>query len=238
MSGSALGVIPARAASTRFPKKVLARIQNRPIIQHVWEAAKNCPSLNEVWVATGDTEIAEVVEGFGGRVFWTPGEFLSGTDRVAFVASQSDADIVVNLQADEPLIQPSSIDRLVQLLRESPETEMATLAVKIERASELENSNVVKVVFSKTGRALYFSRATLGREESFKHIGIYAYRKEALARFCALAPTPLETSERLEQLRALENDFLIRIGIVENDTIAVDTPEDLVKVQRSFEGHL
>ena len=186
-------------------------------------------------VATDSELVAKTVEEFGGRVVMTPNHFQSGTDRVAFVARTSQAEIIINLQADEPLLNPESIDQLVEALESDPAIGLATLAVRKARGPELNDPNVVKVVLSGQGEALYFSREPLRSTPNgdfFKHIGIYAYRRAVLLRFCELPPSALEKTERLEQLRALENGIRIKVVTVAQDTIAVDAPEDIEKVER------
>lgn len=229
-----LGIIPARAHSTRFPFKILAPIVGKPMIQHVWEKAKKAKSLSEVIVATDHVDIFNCVKSFGGQVVMTPSELPSGSDRVAFVAKDKPADIIVNLQGDEPLLNPQSIDRLVDTLVNHPDSQLSTLAVRRNDSGELANPNCVKVVFDDFGKALYFSRSPLASGNSgefFKHIGIYAYRREALFQFCSLKPSSLEVTEKLEQLRALQHGMAIQVCVVDQDTIAVDVPQDVFKVE-------
>lgn len=204
------------------------------MVQYVWEAARRCRLLSEVIIATDDEGIAEIVRGFNGQVVLTPRDLPSGTDRAAWVARDRSESIVVNLQGDEPLIDPKAIDRLVQTLLDNPKSEMGTLVVRRDNEADRVNPNVVKAVLAESGRALYFSRTPIphGASWFYKHIGIYAYRRAALERFCRLSPSFLEKQERLEQLRALENGFEIQTVVVDHDTIAVDTPEDLVKVEQ------
>ena len=229
-----LGIIPARAHSTRFPFKIIHPILGKPMIQYVWEIAKQAKSLSDVIVATDHPDIFNCVTSFGGKAVMTPSELPSGSDRVAFVSKDKPADIIVNLQGDEPLLNPQFIDRLVDTLIKYPDSQLSTLAVARSQREELVNPNCVKVVFDKKGKALYFSRSPLASEKSgefYKHIGIYAYRREALFEFCRLSPTTLEQTERLEQLRALQNGMTIQICVVNQDTIAVDTPEDVERVE-------
>ncbi len=232
-ANTAFAVIPARAHSSRFPFKIIAPILEKPMIQYVWENANQAKTLSSVVIATDNEVIAEVIRGFGGKVVLTP-ELPSGSDRVAFVAKDSNADFIINIQGDEPLLSSQTIDRLVLALRENPLSDLSTLAVKLTDKSQLANPNCVKVVMNKSGEALYFSRAPLQTESDgtfFKHVGIYAYRKNALMKFCKLPQGKLELTEKLEQLRALENGMRIQVVEIENDTIAVDTPEDLKKVE-------
>ncbi|GIU74110.1 MAG: 3-deoxy-manno-octulosonate cytidylyltransferase [Bryobacteraceae bacterium] len=230
-----LGVIPARFASSRFPGKPLVPIDGRPMIQHVWERARLARHLNRVLVATDDDRIAAAARGFGAEVAMTSPAHASGTDRVAEAAAATDAEIIVNIQGDEPLIEPDAIDLAVSTLLDDPRCQMATLKRKIERAEDIGNPNVVKVVTSLDGWALYFSRSPVpyGRDGTpvcWKHIGLYVYRRGLLLGYGALRRGPLEEAERLEQLRALENGIGIRVAETEYDTIGVDTPEDLEAV--------
>ncbi|MSP18683.1 MAG: 3-deoxy-manno-octulosonate cytidylyltransferase [Bdellovibrionales bacterium] len=229
-----IGIIPARAHSTRFPFKILFPILGKPMIQYVWELARRSTSLTEVIIATDHIEIFNAVKSFGGRVVMTPSELASGSDRVAFVAKDHAADIIVNLQGDEPLLNPIFIDSLVKSLMIDPESEISTLAVRKTDPQELANPNCVKVVFDSKNKALYFSRSPLVSHNSgefFKHIGIYAYRRDTLLKFCQLPIGTLEQVERLEQLRALENGMGIQVCVVDQDTLAVDVPEDIIKVE-------
>lgn len=232
---SAIAIIPARARSTRFPYKILAPILNKPMIQYVWESARAAKLPQAVWVATDDVRIQEAVTAFGGTATMTPEDLPSGTDRVAMLAADWHGDIVVNVQGDEPLLPPEAIDALILALQNNPQSGMATLAVASSDTSQLQDPNVVKVVFNSEMNALYFSRAPIGASAEggyYKHIGIYAYRKDVLMRLCRIAPSRLERAERLEQLRALENNIPITVVLVQQDTIAVDTPEDIFKVEQ------
>jgi 3-deoxy-manno-octulosonate cytidylyltransferase (CMP-KDO synthetase) len=236
-----LGIIPARFASSRFPGKPLIDLCGKPMVQRVYEQALKAESLDEVWVATDDARIAQVVRAFGGRAVMTPRSCPTGTDRLAMAAKgkAGKGDIVVNIQGDEPLLPPSMIDTLVALLSMDKAAAMATLAHPIQGKAELANPNAVKVVLAEGGRALYFSRAGIpyprakgaGIAGALKHIGLYAYRAEFLAKFTRLKPTPLERAECLEQLRALEHGFAIQVGMVQKSTQAVDTPADAAKVR-------
>ena len=212
------------------------------MIQRVYEQAMKSAFGQRVIVATDDERIASKVREFGGEVFTTPQDIASGSERVAYAAKNFDADIYVNVQGDEPLMPPETIDRTIQPLIENDQIEIGTAACKIKNENELLNPNVVKVVRSITGRALYFSRAPIpykrdrndesNRESDLylKHIGIYAYRKNALERFAALEESMLERTEKLEQLRALENGIYIHVAIVGQDSVSVDTPDDVQKV--------
>ena len=237
-----IGIIPARYASTRFPGKPLHPIAGKPLIQHVVERCREASALADVIVATGDERIAKVAAEFC-TVEMTRADHSTGTDRIAEVAARLDCDAVVNVQGDEPLIAPAVIDAVASAL---VDTEMTTAATAVNNISELEDPNAVKVVVSATGRALYFSRRTIPflrdlSEESpsqqlsafpfLKHLGIYGYRRETLQRLVGFAPSPLEQAERLEQLRALENDIAIAVCKVDYDAIGVDVPEDVQRVE-------
>ena len=235
-----VGVIPARFASTRLPGKPLLSDTGRPLIQHVVEAARRAKSLGRVIVATDDRRIADAVTGFGGEVVMTRADHASGTDRVAEVAAQlGGCRIIVNLQGDEPEVSGESLDRVVALLRDDPEAPMATLATPIRDEATYRDTACVKVVCSVRGRALYFSRspipchrdglpdpATSARPIAHLHLGLYAYRRDFLLSIAALPPSPLEGAEKLEQLRVLDAGYPIAVGIVEEASVGVDTPED------------
>jgi 3-deoxy-manno-octulosonate cytidylyltransferase (CMP-KDO synthetase) len=230
-----LGVIPARAQSSRFPFKVLAPILEKPMIQHVWEGASKASALGQLLVATDHERVRKAAEVFGARVIMTPSDLPSGSDRVAFVAKDlPGAEIIVNIQGDEPLLPPSAIDTLVHLLESDPDAGMATLAVKMPAGPGLFDRGVVKIAVAADDTALYFSREAIGvgLDGGFhKHLGIYAYRREVLFRFCSLPQGKLEQVEKLEQLRALENGIKIKVGWIDCDTIAVDEPGDISKVE-------
>jgi 3-deoxy-manno-octulosonate cytidylyltransferase (CMP-KDO synthetase) len=237
----AVGIIPARWHATRLPGKPLAEIAGRPMIQHVYERACQAASLAQVVVATDDERILAAVQSFGGEAVLTSPEHRSGTDRAAEAAEPLAADVVVNIQGDEPLIDPHAIDSLVAPLESELELSMTTLAVPIRSAEEIEDPGVVKVVIDHRGYAMYFSRYPIpfyredGAGERLKHIGLYAYRADFLQAFSRMAPTPLEQAEGLEQLRALENGERIFVVLVDHDAISVDTPEDLARVQAIME---
>jgi 3-deoxy-manno-octulosonate cytidylyltransferase (CMP-KDO synthetase) len=224
-------VIPARWASTRFPGKPLAMIAGVSLIQRVHERARGSRLAQAVYVATDDARIAEHVASFGGRVLQPEGDFQSGTDRIAAALRLlPDAyDAVINVQGDEPLIDPEVIDRLIEALDTA---EMATLACPLLDDDELGARDIVKVVTDLAGHALYFSRAAIGsRDTALRHIGIYGYRAEALQRFTALPPSPLERAESLEQLRALQNGLRIRVLRTSKPHLGVDRPEDVGRVE-------
>ncbi len=236
----AVAIIPARMASTRFPGKPLADLQGKPVVRWVYERAAQARSISDVLVATPDQEIADVVSAFGGRAVMTSALHRSGTDRVAEAAQTTSADIVVNVQGDEPLISPDSIDRAVEPLVADPQAEMASLMMRVDRVSAAD-PNLVKVVVDRQGFALYFSRSLIPYDRDggadapvYGHIGLYAYRRDFLIRFAALEPTPLEKSESLEQLRAIEHGFRIRMMEVAERPLGVDTPEDLERVRRAL----
>ncbi len=234
-----VAVIPARFASTRFPGKPLARIDGRSMIEHVYRRAEASPLVSRVIVATDDLRIATIVSDFGGHVRLTRADHPSGTDRLAEVAATLDCDIIVNVQGDEPLLDPRAIGEAVQPFAD-PSIVITTLYRRIEHASELANPNVVKVVLDRAGFALYFSRAPIpyardprgGWPPLYKHVGLYAYRRNALLVLAALDPTPLERAEALEQLRALEHGIRIKAVETAYDSIGVDTPDDLEQVRR------
>ena len=240
-----LGVIPARFASTRFPGKVLAHIAGKTMLQHVYQRASLSTYLTSMLIATDDERVYCAARSFGARVRMTRSDHLSGTDRVAEVASAEDAEIIVNIQGDEPLIDPAAIDAAILPMVHEPELVMGTLKKRIEDPREITDPNVVKVVTDRAGDAIYFSRCAIPfeREKSdntpyFKHIGLYVYQRDFLLAYSALPVGPLETAERLEQLRALENGFRIRVVETEYESLGVDTPEDLERVSRLFDASI
>ena len=243
-----LGVIPARFASTRFPGKPLHLIAGKPLLQHVVERCQRARALDEIIVATDDTRIAEVARNFC-RVELTSAEHPSGTDRIAEVMQRVAGDAAVNIQGDEPLIDPAVIDAVAGALAGAP---MSTAATAIRDAGEYENPNVVKVVVNTAGRALYFSRRTIPfvREAAsrpvaeqlaafpfLKHLGIYGYQRETLLRLVRFPVSPLEAAEKLEQLRALENGIEIAVVRVAHDSVGVDVPADVARVERLLQSH-
>lgn len=230
-----LGVIPARFASTRFPGKALASLAGKPILQHVFERASMARYLTRVVIATDDDRIADAARDFRAPVRMTRADHESGTDRVAEVASAEDCSLIVNIQGDEPLIDPAAIDAAVLALIEDEEAPMGTLKKRIEDKAEIDNPNVVKVVTALNGDAIYFSRSPIPFHRSepeiyFKHIGLYIYRRTFLLGYSDLPIGPLEKAEKLEQLRALENGYRIRVAETEYESLGVDTPEDLQRV--------
>ena len=234
-----LGVIPARFASSRFPGKALIEIAGKTMLQHVFERASSARYLSKVIIATDDERVADAARSFRAPVRMTRADHLSGTDRVAEVASAESAALVVNIQGDEPLIDPDAIDAAALSLIEDEEAPMGTLKKRIEHANEITNPNVVKVVTDRAGKAIYFSRSPIpycreGTSDHYKHIGIYVYRREFLLAYSDLPVGPLERAERLEQLRALENGFTIRVVETEYESLGVDTPADLERVLTLF----
>ena len=232
----AIGVIPARYGSTRFPGKPLADISGKPMIQHVWERASKVKTLEKVIIATDDERILEKAKEFGAEAVLTSHSLSSGTERVAAAAKDSDAEIIANIQGDEPLIVAQAIDGVVKTLMAEPKILIGTLACKITREDEINNPNVVKVVFDKDNFALYFSRSPIPYPKEhhspfYKHLGLYVYRKSFLLKLAKMKPSFLEEAEGLEQLRILENGYKIKVIETEYDSIGVDTPEDLNRVK-------
>jgi 3-deoxy-manno-octulosonate cytidylyltransferase (CMP-KDO synthetase) len=232
-----VGAIPARYGSTRLPGKPLLPIAGRPMIEHVYTRVAQARGLDRVVVLTDDERIARAVEAFGGEWEMTPADCASGTDRIAWAARHWGAAAVINIQGDEPLIDPEEVSRLAAHLAAHPQDPVVTLATPAA-AEEMANPNAVKVVLARDGSALYFSRSAVpyprgeGGAAPLKHLGVYGYQREALLRLADLAPTPLERSESLEQLRALENGIPIRVLIVDRASIGVDTAEDLERVEK------
>ncbi|OHB68761.1 MAG: 3-deoxy-manno-octulosonate cytidylyltransferase [Planctomycetes bacterium RBG_13_63_9] len=233
-------VIPARLASTRLPRKLLLRETGKPLIQHTYEAACRAERPAGVCVAADDAEIYDEVRSFGGCVEMTGPKAASGTDRVAELArGLRDVDIVVNLQGDEPELSGHSIDLVIRLLDENPDAVMSTLATPIRSRRQLEDPACVKVVFDDRGRALYFSRSAIPYPRQwddqlvsadsphfYQHVGLYAYRREFLLQLAAMPQSRLEKTENLEQLRVLEAGYPIIVGVVDEPTFGIDTPED------------
>ncbi len=236
-----LAVIPSRFAAQRFPGKPLAMINGKALVQWVWEAAKAAKRVTRVVVATDSEKIARVVRSFGGEAVMTSPKCPSGTDRVAQVARSSRAGIVVNVQGDEPLLLPSTIDKVVEALQQDAAAVMSTAVRKPDNDREWKDPNAVKAVLDRSNFALYFSRSSIPNlsragavplAPRWIHIGIYGYRRPFLFRFAALPPSPLELAERLEQLRALEHGCAIKAAVVAQQTCAVDNPEDVRKVEK------
>ena len=241
-----IAVIPARFASTRFPGKPLADIHGRPMIQWVFERTAQAQGIDRVVVATDDERIAAAVKAFGGEVAMTRSDHPTGTDRLAEVAGRVETDLVVNVQGDEPLIDPRMIEAAVAPLRDDASIPMGTLKSRIGSLEDYLNPNVVKVVTDRQGNALYFSRAPIPHPRDFsgrlaerfaelvayKHIGLYVYRKDFLLSYPSLPPTPLERLEQLEQLRALEHGYRLRVVETDLVSVGVDTPGDLDQVRK------
>ena len=236
-------IIPARYASTRLPGKPLLDIAGKPMIQHVVERVRQARRPSQILVATDDARIFAAVEAFGGEARMTSAAHPTGTDRLAEVAaSLHEVDLILNIQGDEPLIPPQAIDELIAAFDDRPDLQMATLMTPMTE-EEYENPAAVKVVVSLDGHALYFSRSLIpfprnrgSQWRCFKHIGVYAYRRDFLLHFATLPPSPLETTESLEQLRALENGYRIRVIETPYRSIGVDTPEDLEQARRIFQS--
>lgn len=239
-------LIPARHDSQRLPGKPLLRETGKYLIQHVYEQARKAKCASTVVVATDDTRIVAAVQSFGGNVVMTQRDHPSGTDRIAEAAQNLDAEIIINLQGDEPLIDPASLDAVARLLEADREAVMATLATPLRSIEQWENANCVKVVLDVTGRALYFSRSPIpyvrdgfpdvsARPPRFlQHLGLYAYRRDFLFQLAAMPPHPLEQLEKLEQLRALALGKTIQVGIVEQASIGVDTRADYEEFVRLY----
>lgn len=241
-----VAVIPARHGSTRLPGKPLIKLCGKPMVQHVYERVKAAKLVDRVIVATDDDSILETVHTFGGEAVMTPKEVRTGSDRIAIVAKNlPDAGLIVNVQGDEPLIDPRMVDEAIKPLVQDKKIRVGTLVKKITSAEELSNPNVVKVVLDQNGDAIYFSRSTIPylrdmRESTrwhleypyFKHIGLYVFRRDFLLSFTAWDESPLEKAEKLEQLRIIEHGVKIHATITEFDSIPVDTVDDVTKVER------
>ena len=243
-----IGIIPARYASTRFPGKPLAILGGKTVIQRVYEQASSV--LEEVYVATDDERILQAVEQFGGRAVMTRADHKSGTDRIEEAAEKigTDADVIINVQGDEPFIQPSQIETMMRLF-DNPTTQIGTLGKRFDSIEATLNPNSPKIVTDLQGFALYFSRSIIpfvrGKEQTewlksypfLKHLGLYAYRREVLHEVTQLPQSPLELAESLEQLRWLENGYRIRVGLTDVETVGIDTPEDLERAEE-FLNHM
>ena len=235
-----LCVIPARYASTRLPGKPLKDIAGKPMVVRVYERASQAGLVNETLVATDDERIKTAVEAAGGKAMLTRADHATGTDRLAEVAEvYPDVDLIVNVQGDEPLIEPGLIDQLAGLFANEPDLKMATVKTEMKDEAEQKNPNNVKVVCDKAGYALYFSRSLMpyprkGGCPVYKHIGIYAYRRDFLLHYAKMEPTPLEQAESLEQLRAMENGYRIKVVETKAKFVGVDTVEDLERVNEIY----
>lgn len=240
-----VGMIPARFGSTRFPGKPLAIIAGKTLIQRTYENAKRCRLLDDVVVATDDNRIFDHVVGFGGKAVMTPPECPTGTERLAEAVRDneqfSDYAAVINIQGDEPLLEPEVIGSVIEKLLEDETAVMSTAAAKISSKEEAENYSVVKCVIDQNGKALYFSRTLIPNGHGgewqkdvtyYKHLGIYGYRRDFLMHYADLEPTPLQLAEDLEQLKVLENGYRIKVAIVESSSIGVDRPEDVKQIEQ------
>jgi 3-deoxy-manno-octulosonate cytidylyltransferase (CMP-KDO synthetase) len=245
---NAIGVIPARLGSTRLAQKVLLDIAGKPMLRHVWESAKRASLLDDIIIATDDEAVMKAAQRFGAKVVLTSTAHKTGTDRITEVVNPLDVKVVVNIQADEPLIHPAMINALASELLNNPNLVMATLAKRITSEKDIHDPNIVKVVMDKEGFALYFSRASIPynrRAESglfmtqshYKHIGIYAYTKDFLFTYTNMPLSKLEQIEKLEQLRVLENGYKIKVIETTYDTISIDTQEDLDRVRGLWESN-
>jgi 3-deoxy-manno-octulosonate cytidylyltransferase (CMP-KDO synthetase) len=236
-----VGIIPARFASSRLPGKPLILINKKPMIQRVYEQALKSKYINSVIVATDDMDIFNCVKKFGGNAMMTSIKHKSGTDRIAEVAGKIKCDIVVNIQGDEPFIDPKNIDMAIEPFLKDKKLNVSTLACKFTHKQELEDVNKVKVVFDKNNFALYFTRNIIPYDvddllivsDYYKHIGLYVYRKNFLLKFSKLKKSRLESAEKLEQLRILENGERIKVVITKKDSVSIDTLEDLSLVNQS-----
>lgn len=234
-------VIPSRYGSTRLPAKPLVSIAGKPMVQHVYERAKQSQTTQRVIVATDDERIMEAVKGFGGEVRMTRTDHRTGTERIAEVAAHERGDVFINVQGDEPLIDPVAIDTAVAALLEEPTAQIATVATPIRHAGDIMDPNVVKTVLDFDSNGLYFSRAPIPwvrdtrqkiHVKYWKHLGLYAFQRDALLEYPTLPQGELEKIEQLEQLRWLENGWRIRVAEVEHDAVSVDVPEDVARVEK------
>lgn len=245
ISRSAIAVIPARYAATRLPGKPLVPLAGKPMIQRVWERARQAQSVSRVIVATDDERVMKAVAAFGGEARMTRPDHRSGTERIAEIAAQLEAEVFVNAQGDEPLLEPGAVDAAVAALAEDPGVSVATIATPIRSASDIVDPHTVKVVVDFEDNALYFSRAPIPwvRDDEhrvharhLKHLGLYVFRRSALLEFPTLPQGELERAEQLEQLRWLENGWKIRVAEVPYDSVSVDVPEDVARVERLLQG--
>jgi 3-deoxy-manno-octulosonate cytidylyltransferase (CMP-KDO synthetase) len=234
-------VIPARYAATRLPGKPLVQLAGKSMIQRVWEQVSRAKKIAKVVVATEDERIRAAVQAFGGEAVMTRADHRTGTDRIAEVAVAAHADIFINVQGDEPLISPDAVDELASAIAEDETVQLATLAVPLQNPKDIMDPNIVKVVLDFNGDALYFSRAPIPwvrdtanavHARHLKHLGLYAYRREALLDYRTLPPGDLERVEQLEQLRWMENGYKMRVAETEHDSVSVDVPEDVARVEK------
>ncbi len=233
-----IGVIPARFASTRFPGKVLAKIGGKPMLQHVWDQARRCRQLDEVLIACDHPDVLKAAQGFGAKAVMTDPNLPSGSDRIAAVVKDLDFEIVVNIQGDEPFVDPRTIDALAALLKTDAGVSMGTVIKEMTADAEFNNPNVVKCAVDAKGYALYFSRSPIPYKRNamaagkrYKHLGLYAYLKDFLLQYKDWPKSVLEMTEELEQLRVLENGHRIKTVVTSHESIAVDTPQDLEKAE-------
>lgn len=239
-----VGIIPARYESTRFPGKPLAKIKGKTLIQHTYENAKKCPSLKKIIIATDDQRIYEHAISFGAPCIMTPKNCVNGTERIAKTLELSPelakADIIINIQGDEPCLSTHAITKLVDLLKNDPKVHMATAVVPILDREELLDPSIVKCVFNQKQEALYFSRSPVPYFNpsshqpisGYAHLGLYGYQRNFLLQYASMPNTPLQEQESLEQLKVLEHGFTIKVAIVEDRSLGVDTPEDIQKVEK------
>ncbi len=242
---SVVAIIPARYASERFPGKVIVPLAGKPLVAHTWDRAVRAKLVSRAIVATDDQRVVDALKPFGVDTIMTRADHATGTDRIAEVAAGLDAGIVVNVQGDEPLVDPNLIDRTIRPLLDDPQLQMATARNPIDDPSLINDPNCVKVVCDANGRALYFSRSTIPyiREKGvdprekivyWQHIGLYVFRREFLMAFAKMPSTPLERLEKLEQLRVIENGYSIAVVDARDRSIGVDTPEDLIRAEKLF----
>lgn len=237
-----LAVIPARTASTRLPEKPLLKLAGRELVLRVLDGVRSSSQIDKVVVATDDERVVRLVESAGGEAVMTPSELPTGSDRVAFVAREIASRFVLNVQGDDPMVSKDVIDPMIEALRGDAAAGLAVLAKKIDNPEEKERASIVKMVFDNDKRALYFSRSPIpfardphAAPEYYKHIGPYAWRREALFEFSSWAPTPLEKAESLEMLRILEHGGTIKCILTEQDSIEIDTPDDVRQFERYIE---
>jgi len=243
-----IAVIPARFSSTRFAGKVLAKDTGKFLIQHTYERASLAKLPEKVIIAADDEKVVAAAETFGAECVLTSPDHQSGTDRIAEAVADMDVEIIVNLQGDEPEIDPANIDYLAKMLMDNPDCPMATLAAEFQNARQVSDPNIVKVIIGRNNKAIYFSRSPIpyDREKSgvgdvrqyLRHIGIYAYRKKFLLEITALPQTPLEKIEKLEQLRAIENGYSILVGKVKHTCDGIDTPEQYAEFVKRYKGRM
>ncbi len=240
---TAIGIIPARFASTRFPAKVLAKIGGKPMIEHVWERAMQCQQLDDVVIACDHADVFKTASRFGAKAMMTNPNHLSGSNRVAEAVKDLEFDIVVNIQGDEPFADPPTIDSLTMLLKNDAQCQMGTVVKEITDEKDFQNPNVVKCVIDIKGYALYFSRSPIpfnrnankpAELKQYRHLGLYAYRKDFLLQYKDWPKSMLEVAEQLEQLRVLEKGYRIKTVVTTADSMAVDTPDDLKKAEQWF----